>query len=333
MCESWCCAFLVVGLFIIYKVLDRILRIPYIALYRDRYVLITGCGSGFGLETTKRLDSMGCHVFAGCRRQESVDELKKTCSDRVMPILMDVSDPDSVRKAFIYVTDRLARDGGDLWGIVNNAAITGSWGPPDWMHIEDYRKVADVNLYGTIDVTMTFLPLIKRSRGRIVNVSSAAGVIGFRVGIPYCVTKFGVEAFSDALRRSLRPYGCMVSVIEPGGFDTKMYSQHSVSSAIEYPWNHADHDIKEEYGEEYFQRLSNYLTTCYRPLSSSLKEVADAYQHALLGCYPRDRYRCGFDVKLLAPLIVLPEWFMDRVLEHLENSMTVLPAALRRKAL
>jgi retinol dehydrogenase-16 len=250
-----------------------------------------------------------------------------------MPILMDVSDPDSVRKAFVYVTDRLARDGGDLWGIVNNAAILGAWGPPDWVHIEDYRKVADVNLYGTIDVTMTFLPLIKRSRGRIVNVSSLGGVIAITYGIPYCVTKFGVEAFSDGLRRSLRPYGCKVSVIEPDTYETKISSPHNARSSLEYSWNHADHEIKEEYGEEYFQRLSNYLTTCYRPLSSSLKEVADAYQHALLGCYPRDRYRCGFVIKLLAPLIVLPEWFMDRVLEHLEASMTVRPAALRRKAL
>ena len=87
-----------------------------------------------------------------------------------------------------------------MWGLLNNAGIFGALGPPEWLTIDDYKAVAAVNLYGLIDVTMTFLPLVKMARGRVVNTSSAAGRISVPLGIPYNVTKYGVEAFTDGLR-------------------------------------------------------------------------------------------------------------------------------------
>ncbi len=70
--------------------------------------------------------------------------------------------------------------------------------------MNDYRDVAAVNLYGLIDVTMTFLPLIKKSRGRVVNMASMAGRVSMKRATPYCVSKYGVEAFSDGLRLAYR---------------------------------------------------------------------------------------------------------------------------------
>jgi len=75
-----------------------------------------------------------------------------------------------------------------------------SLGPPEWMTADDYRRVCEVNLFGLIDVTMTFLPLVKKTRGRVVNMSSIAGRLSLPFISTYSVTKFGVEAFSDALR-------------------------------------------------------------------------------------------------------------------------------------
>jgi len=66
--------------------------------------------------------------------------------------------------------------------------------------IDDYKKTASVNLYGLIDVTMTFLPLIKAAHGRVVNTSSVVGRTVLKICIPYCMTKYGVEAFTDGLR-------------------------------------------------------------------------------------------------------------------------------------
>ena len=88
----------------------------------------------------------------------------------------------------------------ELWAVVNNAGTATAGGPLEWLTVDDYRATADVNLYGMIDVTMTFLPLIKKSRGRVVNMSSVAGRLALFGINPYTVSKYGMEAFSDELR-------------------------------------------------------------------------------------------------------------------------------------
>ena len=87
-----------------------------------------------------------------------------------------------------------------LWGIVNNAGILDCIGPADWMSADDYRRHCNVNLFGLIDVTMTFLLLVKKSHGRIVNMSSNFGRVSYPAFSPYSVSKFGIEAFTDSLR-------------------------------------------------------------------------------------------------------------------------------------
>ena len=86
--------------------------------------------------------------------------------------------------------------------MLNNAGILGAVGAPEWMTIDDYRTTCEVNTFGLIDVTMTFLPLVKKSRGRIVNTSSIGGLLSVTYNVPYNVSKFGVEGFTDALRYS-----------------------------------------------------------------------------------------------------------------------------------
>lgn len=86
-----------------------------------------------------------------------------------------------------------------LWGLVNNAGRSVPIGPTEWMKLEDFTKVLDVNLMGVIEVTLQFLPLIKKARGRVVNVASILGRLSLTGG-GYCLSKWGVEAFSDSLR-------------------------------------------------------------------------------------------------------------------------------------
>ena len=102
--------FILLVFFAIYKLLDRVLRIPYIGRLSDRYILITGCDTGFGHAAAKRLDSMGCHVFAGCLTENGERELKKSCSDRLMPISLDVTKPESIKNAFKVIKNRLDKE-------------------------------------------------------------------------------------------------------------------------------------------------------------------------------------------------------------------------------
>jgi len=113
-----CCGFYYLGgvvilLWIFYKLFDRLLRLPTVGRPADRYVLITGCDTGFGHDLARRLDSRGCHVFAGCLTEKGETELKKVCSSRLITVPLDVTQPDSVRKALLCVSEQLdeARSG------------------------------------------------------------------------------------------------------------------------------------------------------------------------------------------------------------------------------
>lgn len=92
-----------------------------------------------------------------------------------------------------------------LWAVVNNAGVSVPSGPCDWMTVDDYKSMLDVNLIGVIGVTLSVLPLIKKARGRVVNVASVFGRIS-AFGGPYCVSKYGVEAFNDSLRCEAWPF-------------------------------------------------------------------------------------------------------------------------------
>lgn len=82
---------------------------------------------------------------------------------------------------------------------MNNAGVSLPSGPTDWLTIEDFKSMIAVNLCGVIDVTLSVLPLIKKAKGRVVNVASVFGRIS-PFGGPYCVSKYGVESFNDSLR-------------------------------------------------------------------------------------------------------------------------------------
>lgn len=86
-----------------------------------------------------------------------------------------------------------------LWAVVNNAGVSVPCGPTDWLTIDDFKQLLAVNLTGVIDVTLSVLPIIKKAGGRVVNVASVFGRIS-PFGGPYCVSKYGVEAFTDGLR-------------------------------------------------------------------------------------------------------------------------------------
>ena len=95
------------SVFVIYKLLDRILHLPRVGSYCDRYIFITGCDTGFGHELAKRLDLLGCHVFAGCLTEKGETELKKVCSERLHTVPLDVTNHDSITRAFELISNKL----------------------------------------------------------------------------------------------------------------------------------------------------------------------------------------------------------------------------------
>jgi len=329
--STLCCIGYLILVYVIYKAVDYLIRLLYIGKYNDRYLLVTGSDTGFGNILAKRLDRLGCHVFAGCLTEDGRTELKSQCSDKLKVLSLDVSNHEDIQKAFDTVKASLP-PGQGLWGVMNNAGIVGSLGPVDWTTVNDFKSINAINLYGVIDVSLTFLPLVKLARGRVVNTASVFGRFTVMLASPYSVSKYGVDTFTDALRRAMIPFGVKAIAIEPGIHKTNIASIQNLSSWGEKTWNRAPPEVKEEYGDEYYKYfVSSGLSKFDDMGSPRVDDVVDAYQHALLGTYPRARYLVGFDAKFIwMPLQYLPEWLGDWLLAKFDPKQP-LPAATLKK--
>uniref|UniRef100_A0A8C3XJU7 Dehydrogenase/reductase 9 n=1 Tax=Chelydra serpentina TaxID=8475 RepID=A0A8C3XJU7_CHESE len=191
----------------------------------DKYIFITGCDSGFGNLAARTFDKKGFRVLASCLTEAGAVELKAATSEQLQTVLLDVTDTDNVRKVAEWIKAEVGSAG--LWGLVNNAGIMGPSAPTDWLNIEHFRAPIETNLIGLINVTLHLLPLVKKARGRLVNISSTGGRLAVWGG-GYVPSKFGVEGFNDSLRRDMKAFGVKVSCIEPGLFKTGLSNRKKI---------------------------------------------------------------------------------------------------------
>ncbi|XP_054253137.1 retinol dehydrogenase 16-like [Indicator indicator] len=275
----------------------------------EKFVLITGCDSGFGNLLARQLDARGLPVLAACLTEAGAARLRAEASSRLQTVLLDVTSSQSIAATAAWVRERVGSRG--LWGLVNNAGIAIPTAPNEWLSKEDFAKVLDVNLLGLIEVTLSLLPLLRQARGRVVNVASVMGRVAF-FGGGYCISKYGVEAFSDGLRLEVRHFGVKVSIIEPGYFRTDIISSQNVEKQFHRAWEKLPQETKAIYGESYLQGYSVSLKMLQKKCSSNLGLVTDCMQHALTSCHPRARYSVGWDAKLFyIPLSYLPSALTD----------------------
>uniref|UniRef100_A0A668AQL3 Retinol dehydrogenase 1 n=1 Tax=Myripristis murdjan TaxID=586833 RepID=A0A668AQL3_9TELE len=273
--------------------------------FNQKHVLITGCDSGFGNLLAKQLDRRGFAVIAACLTEKGASDLASAASPRLKTLLLNVTDSESIKRAVEFVSAEVGERG--LWGLVNNAGRSIPIGPAEWMQLEDFTKVLDVNLIGVIDVTLQFLPLLKKARGRVVNVASIFGRLSL-VGGGYCLSKWGVEAFSDSLRRDMYHFGIKVGIIEPGFFKTAVTRVDLIEDDQRRLWDRLPQDVKDSYGPD---DKNVYIKLCVA-LLSDLSKVTNCMQHALSARYPHTRYAAGWDAKLLwIPLSYLPSFVQD----------------------
>jgi len=182
-------------------------------------VVVTGASTGIGACSARHLAGRGFRVFGTVRRAEDAGALERV---GVTALRMDVTDTGSIARARAEVERALA--GAPLLGLVNNAGIPAA-GPLELLPLDELRRVLEVNVVGAVAVTQAFLPLLKPARGRVVNISSVAGRSALPFMGPYAASKFALEAVSDSLRRELLPFGVRVIVIEPGSFQTRIWSK------------------------------------------------------------------------------------------------------------
>lgn len=275
-------------------------------------VVITGASTGIGRASALTLHEVGFHVFAGVRRTEDGDALLAAISStgrgQLTPVLIDVTDEDSIRKAFSTVADEVGEHG--LSGLVNNAGI-GIPGPLEYLPLPEFRRQLEVNLVGPVVLIQEFLPLLRNARGRIVNVSSVAGQLAT---VPfngaYAAAKHGLEAISDTLRSELRQWGIEVSVIQPGAISTAMPDTflHTAESILD--------GLPAEGHDRYGTAMRSFarrITDHCRDDGTPPEVVARAVLHALTARSPRTRYPIGAQAgRALFMRRLLPDRLLER---------------------
>jgi NAD(P)-dependent dehydrogenase (short-subunit alcohol dehydrogenase family) len=273
-----------------------------------RSALVTGASTGIGRATALHLDRAGWWVFAGVRREADAESLREAGSERLVPLILDVTDAEQIAAAAERIDEAVGDAGLD--GLVNNAGI-GVMGPLETIPLDDFRRQIEVNLTGQVAVTQAMLPLIRRATGRVVFVSSAGGRMALPFGGPYHAAKFGLEAVADSLRQELRPWGIEVAVIEPGSIDTPIWER--AVSAYEEMAARAPAKQEELYGKRLAKLREGARRTAARgiPPERAARAIADA----LTARRPRTRRRVGLDSQgqVLARRL-LPDRALDRLI-------------------
>lgn len=247
-------------------------------------ILITGASSGIGNEAAKMLAAQGHKVYAAARRTELLEPLR---AEGIVPVRLDVTDEESCRSCIKTITDAEGR----IDALVNNAGY-GYLGPIECVPMADARKQIETNLLGMAFLCSLVIPHMRAQKsGRIVNISSIAGLLPVLYGGWYNISKYGVEALSDNLRMELKPFGIKVIKIEPGGIKT--------------PWGSIAADHLEECTEgtvyaDPARDEGEFMRKHYSGnILSSPAVVARAISRAVNARRPRLRYRPGIGASFL----------------------------------
>ncbi len=273
-------------------------------------ILVTGASTGIGQACAIAFDRLGWHVFAGVRRDEDARRLASTASDRLRPVLLEVTDMDSV-DAVAKEIDAAAGDAG-LTAVVNNAGIAVG-GPVEYLAVDEWRRQFDVNVIGPVAVTRAVLPSIRRSgrRGRIVFIGSIGGRVANPFVAPYAASKHAIEAIAESMRHELASTGIRTVVIEPGAVRTPIWDKGQSA---------AD-DIEAALPPEGLERYGPAIGALRKAMQFQAKTgvdpsvVARVVERAVTSPKPAARYVVGREAKATAIAVrFLPDGARDAVM-------------------
>jgi NAD(P)-dependent dehydrogenase (short-subunit alcohol dehydrogenase family) len=270
-------------------------------------VLVTGASKGIGRATALHLERLGFSVLAGVRREADAAALRSAAGGRLTPVLLDVTDAGAIRGAAAAAAAAAGERG--LAGLVNNAGIAVA-APLEFLPSDELRRQLEVNVVGQLAVTRELLPLLRRGRGRIVNLGSVADRLATPFLGPYAASKFALRALSDSLRMELRRHGVEVVLIEPGVIATPIWSTSIAAGETLH------RRLPPELDRYYGRALERVRARAEQAGRTGLDPdvVARAIAHALTTSRPRARYLVGRDARTAALVAALPDRVRDRLI-------------------
>lgn len=271
-------------------------------------VVITGASSGIGRASVARMIQSGWQVFAAVRKADDGARLQRELGANVSPIILDLKDRASIGAASEQVAQALGDRG--LHGLVNVAGI-GIVRPVEYATRADLEEIFDINVFGQVAVIQAFLPLLRRARGRIVNITSVGANLPIPFGGLLNASKSAFGLLSGALRLELQSFGVQVAIVEPGAIRTPAVDKTlgDVEGVIA--------GLPAGGAAQYGSMMREFVKRGYaREMNGSPPEVvAEPVHHALTATRPRILYRVGKHARLLSTLPrILPARWLDALL-------------------
>jgi NAD(P)-dependent dehydrogenase (short-subunit alcohol dehydrogenase family) len=248
-------------------------------------VLVTGCSSGIGKATALALARAGLPTWASARRKETLDEL---ASAGCHTVELDVTDEDSR----INAIRTIEAEHGTVGALVNNAGYA-QIGPMETLSLQSLQRQFDTNVFGLVRLCQLVLPGMRaQHHGSIVNIGSAAGLVTPPASGAYSMTKYSLEALSDALRLEVASFGIRVVLIEPGAVRSEFIttSQQTIPTAAD------------DLYRTFMANLATMIERTHRPGARGILEpddVARVVVRAITADKPKARYRIGSQARLV----------------------------------
>ena len=270
--------------------------------------LVTGASRGIGRGIVEHLAARGWDVIAGVRSQQDADAVTKLDPQRVSSVILDVTSADDIAALEQSLPEQLD-------AVVNNAGIAVG-GAMETLSPEEWRKQLEINVIGALAVTQAALPRLRKSRGRIVLISSVNGRLSMPLVGAYAASKFALEAAADALRMELKPWKIGVVVVEPAQTDTDMW--RTADTMVE----DLEASLSPEHRGLYAKHIAGFkkMIPVSQKLAVPTEKVSAVVEEALTAKRPRARYIVGLGPKAQVALMsVMPTKMRDIVLRKVSG--------------
>ena len=252
----------------------------------EKIAVVTGASSGIGFETALTLAREGYYTYATMRDTTKSDKIKEICQKddlKISVLELDVDDENSIKTAIKKILDEKQR----IDVLVNNAGW-GLWGCVEDVSIEEFKKQFETNFFSVIRLVQEVGPSMRtQGSGKIINISSVAGRIGFPASPAYISSKFALEGLSESLRLEMAPFGVDVIIIEPGVIKTNFLNPVKLAKKSESNTVYKDITGKVVSGVKMMAEMG-----------TPPKEVADAIVKSINDDKPLPRYIVGNDASM-----------------------------------
>ena len=262
-----------------------------------RSVLVTGATGGVGRPLARRLAAEGWRVYAAYRKAADAESL---LADGLVPVPLDLTDEESVQAAADTVGPRLD-------ALVNNAGVVVQ-GPLELVPGAELRRQFDLNVLAQMSVTRAFLPALRASGGRVVNVGAVSSLVSVAFAGPVAASKAALASLTDALRMELRHQGVAVSLVLPGAMNTEIFAKADKAMA-DAGWVGSPGTQ-----HHYARAIADFQKAVARMKPGPVDPAVDAIHKALTARRPNAYYLSGRDARVFAALRRLPTGLRDRLL-------------------